>query len=111
MVQYTAHEKWGVFQYERVVHVDKRLSAMPYAQAGVTFGKLGEVNLISYSTVVCSIDCEGWLTCTGTYSATTRRHISAFMREYTNGFTYFDAKRCYNNGETLNVYTGEIKKL
>ena len=111
MAQYTAHECWGVFQYERIVNVDKRLSAMPYAQAGVIFGKNGEVSLISYSTLVCTIDADGWLTCTGTYSQTTRKHIGAFMREYGHGLNYYDAKHCYEKGEMLNIYTGEVKKL
>lgn len=111
MAQYTAHECWGVFRYKWIVNVDKRLSNMPYAQAGVIFGENGEVSLISYSTLVCTIDADGWLTCTGTYSQTTRKHIGAFMREYGHGLSYYDAKYCYEKDKALNIYTGEVKKL
>ena len=49
------------------------------------------ITLVSYSTPVITIDPEGWLTCNGLYSATTIKHISKFMRAYTNG-DYYDAK-------------------
>ena len=61
--------------------------------------------------MVISIDPQGWLVCTGTYSATTRKHIGAFMHEYGNGASYYTAKMCYENNQTYNIYTGEVMSL
>ena len=62
--------------------------------------------LISYTTVVITIDDEGWLHVNGLYSATTIKHIGWFMREL--GFTYQLAKQLYNDHKEMNIYTGEI---
>lgn len=91
--------------------ITKKLSRMPYAQARVVIDENGAICLVSYSTVVIIIDPQGWLVCTGTYSATTRKHISAFMHEYGNGAGYYTAKKCYEDNETYNIYTGEIVSL
>ena len=85
----------------------RKLTAMPYAQAHVEIDDLGNINLFSYVTLVVSIDADGWLTCSGTYSQTTRKHISAFMNEYT-GLNYYNAKACYTEGYKLNIHTGEV---
>ena len=83
----------------------KSLRKMPYAQAQVRdYRDIGE-NLIvlqSYSTDVIIIR-DGWLECTGLYSNTTRRHISAFMQEYGNGYSYFDVKRAYEGHYKLYI--------
>ena len=94
----------------------KKLSAMPYAQAHVEIDNNGNIFLISYTTLVCCLDNEGWLSCTGTYSNTTRRHIGAFMKEYVeypSGMrgNYYDAKACYEGGYQLNIYTGEVEDI
>ena len=94
----------------------KKLSAMPYAQAHVEIDPAGNIYLFSYVTLVCILTAEGWLTCTGTYSQTTRKHIGAFMREYVsypNGDrgSYYDAKRCFECGYRFNVLTGEIEDI
>ena len=88
----------------------KKLKYCPYGQAYVTVDENGAISLVSYSTTVIVIDPMGWLTCTGTYSATTRKHIGAFMKEYTN-MNYYTAKDAYLNNYTINIYTGEIIKL
>lgn len=110
MTSYIAHEQMGYFQRDAIQTVSKRLERMPYAQAGIIFDDNG-THLISYTTLVCTIDAEGWLTCTGTYSQTTRKHISAFMREIAPWLSYYDAKACYENGHKLNIHTGEIVPL
>lgn len=74
----------------------KKLSAMPYAQAHVELYDDGTIVLISYSTAVVQLvpDTEKggyWIGVSGLYSATTRKHISAFMREYTT-CDYYRAK-------------------
>lgn len=83
------------------------LSAMPYAQAKVRKMDDGSIVLRSYYTDVASIDKNGWLTIYGLYSATTRKHIGAFVREYAN-IDYQTAKRIYEDGYGYNIYTGEI---
>jgi len=92
----------------------KKLSVMPYAQAHVEITEKGTY-LFSYTTLVCAIE-EGWLTCTGTYSQTTRKHIGAFCKEYIkfpNGErgNYYTAKECYEKGYRLNIETGEVEDL
>ena len=94
----------------------KKLAYMPYAQAHVEITPNGDTYLFSYTTLVIELTHDGWLTCTGTYSATTRKHIGAFMREYItwpNGerATYHDAKKAYMGGYRLNVTTGELEFL
>ena len=91
--------------------ITKKLSHMPYAQARVEIDENGGIYLVSYSTTVIIIDPQGWLSCTGTYSATTRKHISAFMHEYGNGASYYTAKKCYEDNAIYNIYTGEIISL
>ena len=89
----------------------KRLKSMPYAQAVVrNYGDIDKdlIVLQSYETDVIIVR-DGWLHCTGLYSMTTRKHISAFMREYGNGFTFQDVKRCYEDNKELNITTGEIR--
>ena len=93
----------------------RKLSRMPYAQAHVEIDD-GNIYLFSYVTLVCTIDRDGWLTCTGTYSQTTRKHIGAFMREYVefpNGERgdYFLAKKCFMENIRFNVETGEVEDL
>ena len=89
---------------------DKNLAFMPYASAGVCFQD-NCIYLVSYVTPVIKIDENGWLTCTGTYSATTRKHISAFIKEYANGLSYYDIKASYEKHYAINILTGEIKSL
>ena len=85
----------------------RTLEKMPYANAKVYVEDNGNIALISYRTTVAVIDNEGWLTVNGTYSATTRKHLSAFMYEYGNGYGYYDAKSAYLNDYALNLNTGE----
>ena len=94
----------------------KKLASMPYAQAHVEIDEDGNKYLFSYRTLVIELTADGWLTCTGTYSRTTIRHIGAFMREYVewpNGERgdYFTAKNAYLGKYRLNVETGEVEGL
>lgn len=82
------------------------LKFMPNAQATIIISEKNDLILRSYSTDVIIIS-DGWMRCTGTYSQTTRRHISAFMKEFNLG-DYFLAKLLYTNREKMNIYTGEI---
>lgn len=82
----------------------KNLAKMPYAQAHVHLFVNGEIALVSYKTTVAAIDKDGWLTVYGLYSATTRRHLSAFAAEYC-GTNYYTLKTCYTDGLLYNVNT------
>ena len=111
MKSYIAHESCGYFERTVRVFVDKKLDSMPYAQCGVILNSDGSVKFFSYSTLVCIIDAQGWLECTGTYSNTTRKQIGRFLREYAPNLSYHDAKFCYEHSVKMNIHTGEIADL
>lgn len=96
--------------FAKTVTYDKNLAFCPYGSCGVVFNDNG-VHLISYTTLVCSIDNNGFLSCTGTYSATTRKHIGAFLKEFASNLCYHDAKYCYENNSVMNVETGEVYSI
>ena len=85
-----------------------KLQAMPTAQAKVYHYDNGDIVLCSYATLVCMIDSDGWLSCNGLYSMTTRKHISAFMKEYAAPLNYYTAKMMYETDCQINIHTGEI---
>ena len=89
----------------------RKLSAMPYAQAHVEIDDNNNIYLFSYTTLVAGIYADGRCFCTGLYSMTTRKHISAFAREYANPLTYYDFKMAYENDFYINMYTGEITEI
>lgn len=86
----------------------KKLKDMPYAQAHVEITE-NRVCLFSYVTLVATLE-DGWLTITGLYSRTTRKHITAFMREYTE-LDYQTAKYLSESDYKMNVLTGEIVEI
>lgn len=88
----------------------KNLKYCPYGKCYAVIDEYGAIALVSYSTTVITIDPQGWLTCSGTYSRTTIKHISAFLKEYTS-LSYYDAKAAYRDNHTINIYTGEIVSL
>ena len=86
----------------------KKLYAMPYAQAHIEIID-DTAYLFSYTTLVASVrvDDEGkWIRCYGLYSMTTRKHISAFAKEY--GLTYYDFKAYAGADFDFNTDTGEV---
>lgn len=87
-----------------------KLTFMPYAQATVIIDDDNNITLRSYKTDVLYLDKEGFLTIMGLYSMTTRKHIGAFMREYTP-FDFAFAKKTYEGNYKINIYTGEIVEL
>lgn len=95
--------------FRRFIMKKQALKFMPYAQAKVIENN-GTITLVSYNTTVISVNLQGWLTCYGLYSQTTRRHIGAFMKEYGNS-DYSTAKFCYEKNYRFNIYTGEIEDL
>lgn len=87
--------------------ITTKLSAIPHGQATVIKMDNGNIILRSYYTDVAMIRADGWLTINGLYSATTRKHIGAFVREYAN-IDYQTAKCIYEDGCSYNIYTGEV---
>lgn len=87
-----------------------KLKNHPYAQCSVRVLLDGSIVFTSYSTDVIYIDKEGWLYVTGLYSATTRKQIGYFLKEYVAFLNYYDIKSLYCNKCLLNIYTGEIKE-
>ncbi len=105
MYSYTVREKWGFLVKETRVNVTKCLDGHPRAHAGIIIHDDGQKDLISNMTLVCTVDKDGWLTCRGSYSQATRKHISLFMRELASYLNYYDAKFCYEHDKALNIYT------
>lgn len=83
----------------------KTLTNHPYAKCKIIIND-NSIACKSYNTIVATIE-NGWLVINGLYSATTRRHIGEFVKEYAN-INYQIAKRLYGDGFKYNIYTGEI---
>lgn len=84
----------------------EKLRAMPYAQAHIV-RRTNAVVLVSYTTEVAAI-VGGQLVVNGLYSATTRKHISAFCHQF--GTDYQTAKECYTRGLQYDIVTGQFSK-
>lgn len=84
----------------------RTLKKMPYAQAQ-TREYLGMRILQSYATDVIIVK-NGLMECTGLYSMTTRKHISAFLWEYYPAVSFNMVKAIAGTGKHLNVMTGEV---
>ena len=90
------------------VWVDCRLEKMPTAQCGVCI-KNDFIVLYSYITPVLILNnITRVLWCSGLYSATTRRHISAFLREYCPNITYSTIKAIAATENGIDTRTGEL---
>jgi len=83
----------------------EKLKLMPYAQAHIVRLDDGTIILYSYATAVARIE-DNCLIVEGLYSATTRRHIGAFAKQF--GTDYSTAKRCFVNLEAYNLKTKEF---
>ena len=91
--------------------MEKKLKYIPYGQAKVRdYRDIGEdmIVLQSYSADVIIVH-NGWFECTGLYSMTTRKHISAFMREYFPQWGFQLAKEWAGSGKKICLETGEIR--
>lgn len=78
-----------------------------YAQSKIIRYDNGDVIMVSYTTTVCEISADRWLTVNGLYSRTTIKHIGWFMKEL--GLDYQLAKMLYMNNLQCNLYTGELR--
>lgn len=81
----------------------EKLKSMPYAQASIR-RDANVITLTSYVTDVAEIR-GGVLRVFGLYSATTRKHISAFAKQF--GADYSIAKKCYTDKLGYDLVTKE----
>ena len=88
----------------------EKLPTMPYAQAKIVKNE-NKIELVSYKTTVATVDtATGWTMCYGLYSTTTRKHISAFCKEFA-ALTFEIMKMCYKQRLKYNIYTGELAAI
>lgn len=86
-----------------------KLKNHPYAHCSVRVLLDGSVVFTSYNTDVIYIDKDGWLYVSGLYSATTKKQIGYFLKEYVPCLSFQDIKYLYYNRRVFNIYTAEIK--
>lgn len=89
-----------------------RLRSMPSAHCVVEIHLLDnvvtDVVLQSYRTDVVIIDVENReITCTGTYSQSTRKHIGRFVREFTATQEYYTMKELASTPNQYKFLNGE----
>ena len=87
-----------------------KLKNHPYANCSFRVLNDGSVVFTSYNTDVIYIDKGGWLHISGLYSATTRKQIGYFLKEYIPQLNYYDIKWLYYSKHMINIHTGEVKK-
>ena len=87
-----------------------KLKNHQYSQCSVFVHTDGSVVFRSYSTDVIYLDKDGWLYVSGLYSATTRKQIGYFLKEYVPQLNYYDIKSLYYSNHMINIHTGEIKE-
>lgn len=85
----------GYFIINKKVYAEP-LKYMPYSQAYIKRDENGDIYLYSYITCVACIKTNGAIECYGLYSNTTRKHISAFARQF--GYNYYDFKNAFLRG-------------
>ena len=86
-----------------------KLKNHPYAQCSVRVLLDGSIVFTSYKTDVIYVDKDGWLYVSGLYSATTRKQIGYFLKEYVPALSYQDIKSIYCNNRVINIHTAEVK--
>ncbi|MBQ1571606.1 MAG: hypothetical protein IIZ78_10810 [Clostridiales bacterium] len=90
--------------------MENTLRKMPYAQAKVRdYADIGyDLRVLqSYKTDVIIVD-KGIMECTGLYSMTTRKHISAFLWEYYPAISFNMVKAIAGTKKRIDVKTGEL---
>lgn len=108
----------GIYEYIREITVDRKLSAMPYAQAGIIdhidgtdargrYQRREGWTLMSYATPAATLTAAGLLTVDCLCSNSTRRHVSAFLREFAPGVSYQQAKAAHLGGYSIDIHTGD----
>ena len=81
----------------------KRLNNHKYSKCGVEVNG-NTTTFISYATEVIKMTIENGvrkMECTGTYSATTRKQIGYFLKEYAPDLCYYDMKKIVGKGAVI----------
>lgn len=117
MKTYKARCIYGYYEQYKMVTVDKRLKYCPYGQCGVRFDifisseniPIHMVKLISYESCVLIllkekrmliIDGDN-IDALATFSATTKNHVGAFLKEYIPSITYQNITAALAKGESV----------
>ena len=81
----------------------KKLKNHPYAQCKVEIENDRIIFISKRTTVIFIINSDGvrHIECTGTYSATTRKQIGYFCKEYLPEYSYHDMKSIAGKGEIV----------
>lgn len=77
------------------------------AQAQVLYYDDNSMALRSYSTIVATVDSEGWLHVNGLYSPTTIKHLGWFARMLNT--SYHTMKTLLLDNKDMNLVTGEVR--
>ena len=90
----------------------RKLTDHEYAQCHTEIAENGDTYFFSYQTMVAEIRVDEitgwrWLYVHGLYSATTRKQLGWFMREYCD-MDYHTAKLIYEDNEWICLDTGEV---
>lgn len=95
--------------------ISYRLASMPHAQCHVNIVKIDRdvyepiyiIYLKSYTTIVAGYVLDNdyiYQFCTGTYSATTAKHISKFASEFYPPFDYYSFKYLANHDSQVKIH-------
>ena len=63
--------------------------------------------LVSYETIVAEIDAQGWVHIYGTFSRTTSKHVSKWLKLH--NLAFYETMWAYNNELDINAKTGEYR--
>lgn len=84
----------------------KKFAGHEKAQAKINYYADGSFELVSYHTVVATVDSCGWVHVNGLYSMTTIKHLGWFAHMI--GTSYQTLKALLLDQKDMNIYTGEV---
>ena len=113
---YMAHCMNGGFQFDRMVRVDRGLKDHSYSQCGIIRTE-DSILFVSYETIVCEIDNNGYFNLRGEFSTTTSKQISWFLREWAHDYShrydlcsYSFLRNKYRKGIDVNLWNGDERE-
>ena len=116
---YIANCENGVFCYKRLVNVERRLKGHPAAQCGIIHADDDKrtILFVSYETIVCEIDKDGFFHLNGIFSRTTSKQISWFLSEWCHDYShrrdlcdYTFLRKQWEKGLDVNLWNGDTRK-
>ena len=113
---YKAHCQYGYYLEDCLVRVDRGLKDHPYSQCGI-IRKEDAILFVSYETIVCEIDNDGYFNLRGEFSTTTSKQISWFLYEWCRDYShrhdlcsYSFLRDKYRKGIDVNLWNGDERK-